>query len=121
MVKFPLDKYLQWGSGSGKTLTVNQVLQILLDVKKTGDWKFALRHVPKRKLVDMNSYEVEGVGDSNLRYDRRLKKFRTMWKPSVGVGRLSYNRKAPSGGGLLDDGDDDDDSKPKVSLKNIFK
>lgn len=52
MAKLPLDRYLQWGSGSGKSLTLNQVTSILLDVKLTGDWKYALRHVPRRKVVD---------------------------------------------------------------------
>lgn len=121
MVKFPLDEYLQWGSGSGKTLTVNQCVQILLDMKKTGDWKYSLRHVPKRKLVDMNTYEVAGHANSDLRYDTRLKKYRTMWKPSGGIGKLSYNNKKVPAGGLLDDDDEENDSKPKVSLKNIFK
>lgn len=119
MQKFPLDKYLQWSSGSGKTLTLNQCLQILLDIKKTDDWKYALRHVPKRKIVDFNSsYETLDGSNSNLRYDRRLKKFRTIWKPSIGIGKLSYNNKRPSGG-LFDD-DEEDDSKPQVSIKNNF-
>ncbi|XP_022918293.1 mitochondrial ribonuclease P protein 1 homolog [Onthophagus taurus] len=54
MQKFPLDKYLSWGAGSGKSLTLNQVLSILLDVKRTNDWKYALRHVPKRKLFNVD-------------------------------------------------------------------
>lgn len=54
MAKLPLDKYLQWGSGSGKSLTLNQMVKILLDMKKFGDWQKALRFVPKRKLVDYN-------------------------------------------------------------------
>lgn len=47
--KLPLDRYLYWGVG-GKSLTLNQMVCILLDVKETGDWEYALRHVPKRKL-----------------------------------------------------------------------
>ncbi|XP_015593225.1 mitochondrial ribonuclease P protein 1 homolog [Cephus cinctus] len=50
MAKLPLDKYLQFGSGSGKNLPVNHVFNILLDIQHTGDWKVALRHVPRRKL-----------------------------------------------------------------------
>ncbi|XP_044265396.1 mitochondrial ribonuclease P protein 1 homolog [Tribolium madens] len=53
MAKFPLDRYLQWGGGSGKSLTLNQCVSILLDVKLTGDWKYALRHVPKRKIMQI--------------------------------------------------------------------
>ncbi|KAK3882593.1 hypothetical protein Pcinc_013040 [Petrolisthes cinctipes] len=50
MQKLPLDRYLDWGSGSGKSLTLNHIVQILLDMKVTGDWNYALRHVPSRKL-----------------------------------------------------------------------
>nr|CAD7448782.1 unnamed protein product [Timema bartmani] len=50
MAKFPLDRYLDWGSGGGKSLTLNQVVMILLDMKLTGDWHKALVHVPQRKL-----------------------------------------------------------------------
>ncbi|KAF5272206.1 hypothetical protein FQA39_LY01288 [Lamprigera yunnana] len=51
MAKLPLDYHLEWGSGSGKSLTINQVTSILLDIKETGNWKHALRHVPRRKLA----------------------------------------------------------------------
>ncbi|XP_015513170.1 mitochondrial ribonuclease P protein 1 homolog [Neodiprion pinetum] len=50
MAKFPLDKYLLWGSGSGKRLPLNHVLRILADIRTTGDWHKALKHVPLRKL-----------------------------------------------------------------------
>lgn len=49
MQKLPLDRYLEWGIG-GKCLTLNQIVNILLDIKHTGDWQYALRHVPRRKL-----------------------------------------------------------------------
>lgn len=51
MAKLPLDHYLEWGSGSGKTLTLNQMLNILLDQKTYGDWRKAFKHVPQRKLI----------------------------------------------------------------------
>lgn len=60
MAKLPLDKYLEWGAGSGKSLTLNQMVKILLEMKKTGDWNKALRFVPRRKIIDYNqspSYE----------------------------------------------------------------
>merc|ERR1712179_654238 len=47
--KLPLDKYLSWGIG-GKSLTLNQMICILLDLKESGDWEYALRHVPRRKI-----------------------------------------------------------------------
>lgn len=52
MARLPLDQFLQWGAGSGKSLTLNQMINILLDLKQTGDWMHALRHVPRRKIVD---------------------------------------------------------------------
>ncbi|KAJ3643057.1 hypothetical protein Zmor_025794 [Zophobas morio] len=81
MAKLPLDRYLQWGSGSGKSLTLNQVASILLDVKLTGDWKYALRHVPRRKVVEFTHEKInqknkwkpnrERPGFDNLKYNRR--------------------------------------------------
>ncbi|NXS61862.1 TM10C methyltransferase, partial [Brachypteracias leptosomus] len=44
----PLEKYLLWNSGA-KNLTLDQMMQILLTLKDTGDWKAALEFVPKRK------------------------------------------------------------------------
>uniref|UniRef100_A0A1B6L7A7 RNA (guanine-9-)-methyltransferase domain-containing protein 1 n=1 Tax=Graphocephala atropunctata TaxID=36148 RepID=A0A1B6L7A7_9HEMI len=49
MAQLPLDRYLDWGLGT-KSLTVNQVLKILLDVRATGNWNLALNNVPKRKV-----------------------------------------------------------------------
>lgn len=57
MARLPLDKYLQWGAGSGKSLTINQMLSILYDCNKTRDWNYALRHVPRRKLVHHEAME----------------------------------------------------------------
>lgn len=51
MARLPLDKYLSWGSGSGKSLTLNQMINIMLEIKSTGDWNQALRFVPKRKII----------------------------------------------------------------------
>lgn len=51
MARFPLDRYLQWKSGSGKSLTLNQTVRIMLDLKRTGNWRAALNVVPKRKLA----------------------------------------------------------------------
>ncbi|GAB6026913.1 hypothetical protein CHUAL_013557 [Chamberlinius hualienensis] len=49
MARLPLDYYLEWGSGD-KTLTLDQMLKILLEIKNTNDWNTAFKHVPKRKL-----------------------------------------------------------------------
>ncbi|KRZ53090.1 Protein DENND6B [Trichinella nativa] len=54
--KLPIDKYIKWECGS-KSLTLNQVLSILLEVNSNGgDWAAAfLKHVPKRKLVNKDT------------------------------------------------------------------
>ncbi|XP_010015692.1 PREDICTED: mitochondrial ribonuclease P protein 1 [Nestor notabilis] len=44
----PLEKYLLWNTGA-KNLTLDQMMQILLTLKDTGDWQKALEFVPKRK------------------------------------------------------------------------
>lgn len=49
MARLPLDKYLNWGSGS-KFLTLDQMVKIMLDLKRTGKWEVALQHVPIRKV-----------------------------------------------------------------------
>lgn len=49
MAKLPIDLHLDWGVGT-KSLTLNQVQAILLDMKKFGDWNKAFQHIPKRKL-----------------------------------------------------------------------
>lgn len=49
MAKFPLDRYYQFQGG--KCLTINQVVEILLEMKLSNDWKKALsQSVPKRKI-----------------------------------------------------------------------
>ncbi|NXR44033.1 TM10C methyltransferase, partial [Hippolais icterina] len=44
----PLEKYLLWSTGA-KNLTLDQMMNILLTLKDTADWKKALEFVPKRK------------------------------------------------------------------------
>lgn len=58
MAKFPIEKYLDWGSSSFKTLTLDQSLKIMLDLRHTGDWKKALKHVPIRKLRSFKEDEL---------------------------------------------------------------
>ncbi|KRT80697.1 hypothetical protein AMK59_5382, partial [Oryctes borbonicus] len=68
MLKLPVDRYLQWRAGSGKNLTLNQMILVLLDIKATGDWNYALRHVPRRKVVDEGNITY----DQTLGYDRTI-------------------------------------------------
>ncbi|CAM1319989.1 TRMT10C (predicted) [Pycnogonum litorale] len=50
MAKLPLDYYLDWGSGGNKSLTLDQVMKIMLDIKIYRNWDKAFKHVPRRKL-----------------------------------------------------------------------
>lgn len=70
MKRLPLDRYLQWGAGSGKSLTLNQMVSILLDVKTTGDWNYALRHVPRRKVMEIG-HNILRNDKSSLRFDKK--------------------------------------------------
>lgn len=49
MARLPIEKYLDWGVGK-KCLTLNQICNIMLDLRCTRDWNQALRHVPRRKI-----------------------------------------------------------------------
>ncbi|CAD0194878.1 unnamed protein product [Chrysodeixis includens] len=51
MAKLPLDRYLEWAPGSKKNLNINHMVPILLDLKMTADWEYALQHIPRRKLM----------------------------------------------------------------------
>lgn len=50
MARLPLDTHLDWGPGAGKSLTLDQMTNIMLDLKRTRNWQIALQHVPKRKV-----------------------------------------------------------------------
>ena len=86
MARLPLDKYLQWGSGSGKSLTLNQMTNIMLDMKTYNNWDRALKHIPKRKLFfdkeknyndNRTKYNEDDIPESEIvtknNWDRTLK------------------------------------------------
>ncbi|KPI94970.1 Mitochondrial ribonuclease P protein 1-like [Papilio xuthus] len=52
MAKLPLDRYMEWAPGANKSLNINHMVPILSDLKVSGDWDHALRHVPRRKLME---------------------------------------------------------------------
>lgn len=81
MKKLPLDKHLVWGLG-GKSLTINQMVAIMLDIRATGgDWKVALDHVPKRKLNrDFHPYPNQ-INDGN-KYPENIHEFSRPQHPS---------------------------------------
>jgi len=50
-VRFPIDKHIRWVQGS-KSLPLNHVINILLEMKVTGDWKETfVKSLPKRKYA----------------------------------------------------------------------
>lgn len=70
MAKLPLDRYLEWAPGSKKNLNINHMIPILLDLKVTGDWEYALRHVPRRKLMETKILAMQNkVKNRNLKDD----------------------------------------------------
>uniref|UniRef100_A0A146LVF6 RNA (guanine-9-)-methyltransferase domain-containing protein 1 n=1 Tax=Lygus hesperus TaxID=30085 RepID=A0A146LVF6_LYGHE len=71
MAKLPLDRYLDWGMGT-KSLTINQVMSIMLDMKVTNNWTKALKHVPQRKIKEENEKRVERTKKSNKFSIRQL-------------------------------------------------
>ncbi|CAH8624524.1 unnamed protein product [Heterobilharzia americana] len=52
-ISLPLDRYLKWGSGRSKTLTINCIHGIMATAKETnGDWKTALiENIPSRFYI----------------------------------------------------------------------
>lgn len=56
---------------------------ILLDVKNTRNWQHALRHVPRRKLMNNDSFENITNASNALPYDRP--ETSKKWVPSNGV------------------------------------
>lgn len=59
MGKLPIERHLEWGSNSCKKFPIDQMINILLDLRYTGDWKKALQHVPNRKLKESRNYKLE--------------------------------------------------------------
>lgn len=59
MAKLPLENYLQWGQSASKTLTLNSLINILLEMKTTGDWRKAFSFVPRRKLKSEHELQAE--------------------------------------------------------------
>lgn len=46
--RFPIDKYVRFRSH--KSLTLDQVMKILVTIKQTENWKEAMKHIPSRKI-----------------------------------------------------------------------
>lgn len=80
MAKLPLERYLQWGAGSGKSLTLNQMTSILLEQKESQNWNKSLQVVPRRKIVsDRKSFDnINNVDENLAKYKFDFKKFRKL-------------------------------------------
>jgi mitochondrial ribonuclease P protein 1 len=76
MAKLPLDQYFNWHS-SHKSLTIDQMVKIMLDLKHSGDWKYALQHVPRRKVrSDEEFLQERRAKDPFSRWDNRRQPYR---------------------------------------------
>ncbi|XP_053676204.1 mitochondrial ribonuclease P protein 1 homolog [Anopheles nili] len=51
MARLPLDQYFQFKSG--KSLTIDQMVAIMLELKESNDFGKALQYVPRRKIVTL--------------------------------------------------------------------
>ncbi|KAK7078378.1 tRNA methyltransferase 10 C [Halocaridina rubra] len=90
-LRLPIDRYLSWGTGK-KTLTFNCVLKILLDMRETGDWNYAFRHIPKSKLKNFE--------DSQARLQHDLKRIAKPQVHSIGIRKKVYKERVK---GLYDE------------------
>ncbi|KYN04051.1 PREDICTED: mitochondrial ribonuclease P protein 1 homolog [Cyphomyrmex costatus] len=70
MAKFPIDQYLEWGASSSKSLTLNQSIDIMLDLRHTGDWKKALENVPVRKLKSFRERTLQSKMQKSIFLNR---------------------------------------------------
>lgn len=77
MAKLPLDRYLEWAPGSKKNLNINHMVPILLDLKLTGDWEYALRHIPRRKLMETKIKAMEKKLEKNPKLRNEMLKLRS--------------------------------------------
>lgn len=78
----PLDKYLQWDTGT-KNLTLDQMMRILLCLKNTGSWEEALRFVPKRKHTGY--LEISQYSQDLLNRVKKSKTFNSFPKGSLNI------------------------------------
>lgn len=80
MARLPLDRYLQFGAGSGKSLTLNQMTSIMLTVKNTNSWSEALSHVPRRKVA---TDQIDYRDRLAKKWNRNAEKFKFDFKPNA--------------------------------------
>ncbi|XP_064485250.1 mitochondrial ribonuclease P protein 1 homolog [Ornithodoros turicata] len=61
MAKLPLDDYLPWGTSASKSLPLNIIMKILLELKVSRDWNKALKCIPTRKLKTNRELEEQAL------------------------------------------------------------
>ncbi|CAF2909953.1 unnamed protein product [Rotaria sp. Silwood2] len=64
--RLPIDRYVKFGGGSGKTLTIDQMYNILMTLKHTGSWVEAFKYIPK--VVERYSEELND--NQRLEYEK---------------------------------------------------
>ncbi|CAF0796811.1 unnamed protein product [Rotaria sp. Silwood1] len=69
--RFPIDRYVKFGGGSGKSLTIDQVYNILMTLKHTGSWVEAFKYIPDRKIVERYSEKMDNKPYVREKYVRR--------------------------------------------------
>lgn len=76
--RLPLDEYLPWGQSSSKTLALQHITKILLDMKATKDWLKAFAAIPRRKLKTAEELEAEAQRQAAKQHKKQrvLKKFK---------------------------------------------
>lgn len=79
MARLPLDRYFQFKSG--KSLTIDQMLQILLELKTSNNFEKAFQHVPRRKIVPIDEQQLE--------LQKRLKEKNQLNKFKFSMGKFS--------------------------------
>ncbi|CAF4768290.1 unnamed protein product, partial [Rotaria magnacalcarata] len=70
--RFPIDRYVKFGSGSGKSLTIDQVYNILMTLKHTESWVEAFKYIPDRKVVERYAEKKEAKSHDREKY---------VWRP----------------------------------------
>ncbi|KAM0734940.1 Mitochondrial ribonuclease P protein 1-like protein [Formica fusca] len=88
MGKLPLERYMEWGPSSCKRFSIDQMINILLDLRYTGNWKKALRHVPNRKLKESREFKLQ----KQLRRYLYLQKIGIQESPAIEK-NFTYNSK----------------------------
>ncbi|XP_050095347.1 mitochondrial ribonuclease P protein 1 homolog [Anopheles aquasalis] len=88
MARLPLDRYFQFKSG--KSLTLDQMLMIMLELKTSNDFERALKHVPRRKVIDTDELRTQELAQQKQRHEASKFKF-NLKRP--GNEQWNYKRK----------------------------